>query len=387
MNPVSIITIKDKVKLYKKDEEASKIELLVFEEVGFEVVAQKDLYDIGEKVVFIQPDYSLSETSLFQDYIRPNGDEKLSKLGSNKRIRAIKFNLHRGDNQPVYSQGIVISLGETEEYLDSINVVFDIDTLAESLGITKWEATEEKTSGGIKSGSGKAFPKGLYRTDENNINNLWNKIEFPLYLIGTEKIDGSSITLFYKNGEYGICSRNLLKPLTKTKVVGKKEPSILDKIKMWFGKKIDLSVYEEVQSTNDFVKYGKPYLDKLVKFCKENNWNITLRGELNGKGLTGSGNKNNPCKNEEPNIKFYGADYYDDYMCIKHPDSTFDNIIDNLHFERCKVVFKQMFTCREDLENTCIKYFKDNLIEGIVVRDEESKFSAKIMNPEYDSKK
>jgi len=35
----------------------------------------------------------------------------------------------------------------------------------------------------------------------------------------------------------------------------------------------------------------------------------------------------------------------------------------------------------------CNQYFKHNMIEGIVVRTPDSKFSAKIMNPEYDAKK
>ena len=35
----------------------------------------------------------------------------------------------------------------------------------------------------------------------------------------------------------------------------------------------------------------------------------------------------------------------------------------------------------------CNNYFKTNMIEGIVVRTLDSKFSAKIMNLEYDSKK
>ena len=35
----------------------------------------------------------------------------------------------------------------------------------------------------------------------------------------------------------------------------------------------------------------------------------------------------------------------------------------------------------------CNNYFKDNMIEGIVVRTLDSKFSAKIMNLAYDEKK
>src|SRR6478752_1527704 len=119
IKPVEILTVKDKIQLFKGEEAANSIELIQFEENGFEVVGQKDLYKVGEKVVFIQPDYSLPETSLFESYIRPLSDPKKSKLGSNNRIRAIKFNLHKGDSNPVYSQGILLPWLEVQNYLAS----------------------------------------------------------------------------------------------------------------------------------------------------------------------------------------------------------------------------------------------------------------------------
>ncbi|MGM3357453.1 hypothetical protein, partial [Bacillus cereus group sp. BC233] len=76
-----IVTIKSKSKLYKGDLEAEKIELINLEETGFDLVSQKDLYQIGDKAVFIQPDYNLSDIILFDSFIRPNGDEKKSMLG------------------------------------------------------------------------------------------------------------------------------------------------------------------------------------------------------------------------------------------------------------------------------------------------------------------
>ena len=40
-------------------------------------------------------------------------------------------------------------------------------------------------------------------------------------------------------------------------------------------------------------------------------YNTILRGELCGKGLKGSGNINNPHKDDDPHILFYGVDYWD----------------------------------------------------------------------------
>ena len=52
-----------------------------------------------------------------------------------------------------------------------------------------------------------------------------------------------------------------------------------------------------------------------------------------------------------------------------------------------KEVFNKEFNSKEELLAECNNYFKTNMIEGIVVRTLDSKFSAKVMNFEYDSKK
>lgn len=389
MNPVEVVTIKSKKALFKGEEKALSIELVELEEVGYTLVAQIGLYQIGDKAVFIQPDYSLPDIKLFESFHRPGGDPKKSLLGSNGRIKAKKFNLHIGDGLPVYSYGILLPLIGIHDYISSTHKrSFDFtkdDDLTKLLGVTKWEEPDDRSGSGVKGGQSRPFPQGMYRTDEENINNLWNNIKYPILLVGTEKIDGSSITLYYKDGKAGICSRNLDKPLNITKIIGFRQKTFLEKLMFWTNP--DLKLYQEMESDSDFVKIGKPYLDKLVAYCKQNNQSIALRGELNGKGLKGSGNKNNPSTKLEPNIIFYGMDYYND-TTIKAPEALFDSLVTHyLGFNRCKVVFNKQFNSKEELLEECNTYFKDNLIEGIVVRTTDSSFSAKIMNLEYDSKK
>ena len=62
---VSIVTIKSTKDLFKGDEKAERIELIELEELGFNLVAGKGLYEVGDKAVYIQPDYNLSDISLF----------------------------------------------------------------------------------------------------------------------------------------------------------------------------------------------------------------------------------------------------------------------------------------------------------------------------------
>ena len=405
MNPVSIVTIKNKIPLYKGDKQANSIEVIELEEVGFELVANKTLYQIGDKAVYIQPDYCVSDIPLFESFIRPNGDESKSMLGKvgglPRRIRAKKFTLSKEPNgDPVYSNGILLPYYEVQEYLYHSNNIKHKDTyledieekLTEKLGITKYEEPDPVSKSGLRSGQTEGkFPEGLYKTDEENINNLWNHIEnkigYPITLVGTEKVDGSSITIGVtpKIPEGFICSRNLRKKLTIKKIVGQRDMTFWETIKFFFGKNIDTNIYEEVENDDDFVRYGKPYLDLLIN-SKETN--LIFRGELNGGKLKGSGNKNNPASKEKANIKFFGIDEINDYgEAEKIPYIQFKFEADYLGFTTVKEVFNKEFNSKEELLAECNNYFKTNMIEGIVVRTVDSKFSAKVMNLEYDSKK
>lgn len=396
MKPVEILTVKNKLPLWKKDEPATNIELIQLEEVGFEIVSQKDLYQIGDKAVYIQPDYCLNDISLFESFLRPNGESSKCKLGSKNRIRAIKFNFHRGDGNVIYSQGILLPYSEVQQYIlslpkkergadDTLDAIEDIGKL---LQITKWEEPEDNKGTGVKGGVSEQFPQGMYRTDEENINNLYDhifhRLGYPITLVGTEKIDGSSISIYYKDGKSGITSRNLGKPLSYTRIIGRRGRNLFEKLLFWT--KPNLNIYEQIDSDSDFVKIGKPYLEKLVEYCRKNNINLVLRGELNGQGLKGSGNKNNPSVKELPNIKFYGVDDFT-YTTAKLGEDFFDNLCKELNITRCKVIFTKTFNTKEEIIQECNNYFKDNMIEGLVLRTLDHNFSCKFMNLEYDSKK
>ena len=394
MNAVQIVTIKNKIPLFKGDEKSERIELILLEENGFELVSQKNLYQVGDKAIYIQPDYCVPYDSLlFDSFVRPNGDESKSMLGKvgglPRRIRAKKFNFHRGDGNSVYSNGILLQLSEiTKEFpfywgKDYLNY---LDKLQTDLQITKYEEPEINSGAGVKGGSSMAFPQGIIRTDEENFNNLIHHVEklLPCRLIGRQKIDGSSITLWYKDGKSGIASRNLGKPLTIKKVTGRRKKTLLETIMFW--KKPDLNIYEEVECDSDFVKYGKPYLDKLVKYCEQNKVNLVLQGELCGQGMKGSGNKNNPHSKEETDIVFFNVCKYE-HQSIRLSELTFQKICWDLDLPSSPLYFSKQFNTIEEIKQECENIFKNRLIEGIVLRDENHNFSCKYMNNEYDSKK
>lgn len=373
---IHIVTVKQKIQLYKGEEPANAIEVILLEEFGFTLVSQKSLYQVGDKAVFIEPDYNLPDNNpLFDSFTKPNGDAKRSKLGSHNRIRAIKFNLHTGDGMPVYSNGILLTYNEVFKYIPN-------STHFDQLGVYKYEAPERNQGGTGKLGASREFPQGLYKTDETNFNKVnWT---FPMHLIGQQKADGSSITLYVRDGKAGICSRNLEKPITYLKKTGFKH-GLWYKFLSYFG--YDRGVYTEVESESEFVIIGKPYLDKLVTYCTEKNISVALRGELVGQGASnGSGNKNNPHAKIDPTIYFYGADWFFD-KTERMTHENYINLVVELGFNHPTIVFNQVFETREELLKTCEEYFSQNMIEGIVVRSADGKWSSKILNLEYDSKK
>lgn len=409
MNAVQIVTIKNKIPLFKGEEKAERIELIQLEENGFELVSQKDLYQIGDKAIYIQPDYCLSDIPIFEEFIRPNGDESKSMLGKvgglPRRIRAKKFNFHRGDGNSVYSNGILLPLQEVMNYIVSSTnwkqtILHEIpENLTELLQITKYEEPENNSGHGVKGGSSMSFPEGIIRTDEENFNNVYKNLEklLPCRLIGRHKIDGSSITLWYKDGKSGIASRNLGKPLTITKVTGRRKPTLWEQFlsikinsiifsMIGFNTKIDLNIYSEVESDSDFVKYGKPYLDKLIEYCKFMEINLVLQGELCGQNMKGSGNKNNPTAKEPTDIVFFNVCRYEN-QSIKLAENDFNQISYDIKFKTPKVYFDKVFNTIEEIKQECESIFKNELIEGIVIRDENHNFSTKYMNNIYDSKK
>lgn len=391
---VQIVTIKDIEKLFKNGEEATNIELITFEENGFEVVSQKGLYEIGDSAVYIQPDSCVPNNDLFKSFVEPNGDISKSKLGKIEgipaRVRAIKFNFTKESSvDKVFSNGILLPESEVLDYLrkkvKNYCIFIEDYDLEKELGIYKYEEPEVFDKG-PRRGKTLGFPTGIYKTDEENINNVWDKIQFPIELVGTVKADGSSITIGFTGKDGGfICSRNLRLPLEVKEKVGTRKKTLLEKLMFW--KRVDLNIYENKPNTsNAFVAIGLPYLETLMSEGLEG---FVLRGELCGEGVSkGSGNKNNKNAKEKPNIKFFGVDRVDSNGIARKMEYVkYGAIVDTYKFPIVEEVFNKTFNSKEELVKECEEYFKKNLVEGIVVRTLDSKFSAKFMNNEYDSKK
>ncbi len=409
---VNIVTIKELKTLYKNGEPANAIELALCEEHSFDIVVQKGLYTIGSKAVYVQPDYCLpllNETdepnslaqNLFSDFTYPNNGEQKTKLGKHGRIRAIKFNFQvENSSDPIYSMGIMLPLTLVYDLM-KIESLDGIDNLDEFFQVTKYEEPETGHSGLCKG----PLPSGMYKTDETNIKNV-TRTEYPVTLTGGLKVDGSSITLYYKNDqEKGICSRQLEKKLEQKMVSHytdengnnvRRHYDLESRTKGWMNEGTNefLTTIPETygvvekEMQDSFVDLGLPVLNKLEQYCKDNNRQLVLRGELCGTGLKGSGNALNPHAKMKQQILFYGIDDYSSGVTKKVSLTEFYTITSELGLSVCDVIFKdKVFNTYDEIKEACEAYFKDNVVEGIVLRNESCSFSVKYMNNYYDSRK
>ena len=394
MKSTQIVTISKKIPVYTKTgEKAEKIEVVKFEEFDFHVIAQKNLYEIGNKAVFILPDYCVSDIKLFENFIAPDGDEKKSYLGKidgkPRRIRAKKFNMSfdKDNFYPIYSNGILLPIKEVISYFGNNYDIFN-SNLEFDLGIKKYEEPED-----FKLGERKKFPEGIYKTDEDNFKVNYMNLKYPSNVYITEKVDGSSITIGITpdRPEGFICSRNLEKPISVKKIVGQRNKTFKEKLMFWT--EPDLNIYEEQINDDSFIKYGLPILTKL----HENGYtNIILRGELAGRDCKGSGNKINPYSKLSNQVYIFGVDKWDENMKMAVRQEPFEVVTHCAKLGLIPAYSYGVFKAesKEGLEKYCNKIFqeeadKGRIIEGLVLRvfDKNYQFSSKYMNDEYDSKK
>jgi len=82
--------------------------------------------------------------------------------------------------------------------------------VSELLGIAKYEApVPAQLSGEVKG----VFPSWIQKTDQERVQNLTEQFDYWLAEAHawevTEKLDGSSMTVYLRDAEFGVCSRNL----------------------------------------------------------------------------------------------------------------------------------------------------------------------------------
>jgi RNA ligase (TIGR02306 family) len=168
---------------------------------GWTVVTKKGEYAAGDLAVYCEID-SFIPTPIAPYLTKPGHYAKTFEGVEGERLRTVKL---RGQ----LSQGLLLP------YATCGKICAEGEDVSELLGIVKYEAPVPAELAGEVKGM---FPSVIPKTDQERVQNL--KVELAEWLTNdelhwevTEKLEGSSMTVYMRDGEVGVCSRNLdLKP-------------------------------------------------------------------------------------------------------------------------------------------------------------------------------
>lgn len=169
---------------------------------GWPVVIRKDEYKVGDVAIYLEIDsWVPHELAPFLS----KGQEPREYNGvKGERLRTVKL---RGQ----ISQGLLLPIQMYNDYLGlEVSVFPPVGTdLTDALEIHKWEPPIPAQLQGMMKGN---FPHFIPKTDQERCQNLRKDIfethKDETYEV-TTKLDGSSMTVYVKNGEVGVCSRNI----------------------------------------------------------------------------------------------------------------------------------------------------------------------------------
>lgn len=196
---------------------------------GWQVVTRKGEFEVGELVIFIEVDSWVPHD--LAPFLSKGKEPREYEGIKGEKLRTIKL---RG----TLSQGLIIKLVPDilNKFAEYVNVknrssprwvltlpvlpghgwyierenypeLREID-LSEALGIKKWEAPIPAQLAGKVRGN---FPGFIRKTDQERVQTIFNKVlaDTSARYEVTTKLNGSSFTAYHRDGQVGVCSRNL----------------------------------------------------------------------------------------------------------------------------------------------------------------------------------
>lgn len=300
---------------------------------GWKVVVKKGEYKVNDLAVYYEIDSFLPIKPEFE-FLRKSS---FKKMGQHEgfRLKTIKL---RGQ----LSQGLLTPIPE------GILNPKEGDDLTEALDIQKYEPPiPAQLAGKIKG----TFPSFIPKTDEIRIQNFQAEVGFSpagerVYI--TEKLDGTSFTCYYKDGEFGVCGRNW--ELTET---------------------ADNSLWHMAKLLN--------LKQKLTNYGK----NIALQGELIGNGING-----NLYNLREHKLYFFTG--YDIDNKQRMPFDMLEWILFRFDLQMVPVIDSNTILPQGDIIDYMLlsaeaesKINPEVGCEGIVVRGLKKEFSFKAISNQY----
>jgi len=168
---------------------------------GWTVVIKKGEFRIGDLAIYCEID-SWIPTGL-APFLSKGKEPREYEGVRGERLRTVKL---RGQ----LSQGLLIPLTEINKFFNVPPHFSEDEDVSEVLNIKKWEMQVPAQLAGQVKGN---FPSLIPKTDQERVQNLVKEIagaaergaEFEV----TEKLEGSSMTCYVIDCEFGVCSRNL----------------------------------------------------------------------------------------------------------------------------------------------------------------------------------
>ena len=165
---------------------------------GWKVVVKKGEFAVGDRAVYCEID-SWIPTKI-ASFLSKGKEPREFEGIRGERLRTVKL---RGQ----LSQGLLLNL---DDVIPQTNSFVEGEDVSELLGIVKWEMPMNAQLAGMAKGN---FPSEIPKTDQERAQNLVAEIraaaESGTEYEGTEKLEGSSMTVYLIDGEFGVCSRNL----------------------------------------------------------------------------------------------------------------------------------------------------------------------------------
>jgi RNA ligase (TIGR02306 family) len=326
---------------------------------GWWCVTKKNELKVNDLCVYFEVDSFLPVRPEFE-FLRKACFKSTKHLGDGFRLKTVKL---RGQ----ISQGLVLPMStfdgwiwnnKRDEYIvrSSDNIAYDMyipvdvgDDLTNLIGVQKWEAPISPQLAGVAKGN---FPTFIRKTDQERIQNCYSdlvKTHKDVAFEATLKLDGSSMTVYFNDGQFGVCSRNLELKETEDNTFWK------------VARKLNLEAAMR--------SYGK---------------NIALQGELMGPGVQG----NREALKEH---NFYLFDVWNiDEQCYKSSIEKHDVWVDlydhgttisRVPFLGVKVPLT--VSLEELIAESDIKSVNHHVAEGIVYRTMDGSVSFKVINNKF----
>jgi RNA ligase (TIGR02306 family) len=194
-----------KISQVKSIKDADKI--CAYRVDGWWVVDAIEKYKVDDLVVYAEPD-SWIPTEL-ASFLSKGREPRVFDGISGERLRTARL---RGQlSQGLLLAGVNVQLTlEITTPANGTKRFAEGEDVSEFLGIVKYEPPIDAQLAGLVKGP---FPSRIPKTDQERVQNLVAEIiaasSSNLKFEVTEKLEGSSMTVYSIDGEFGVCSRNL----------------------------------------------------------------------------------------------------------------------------------------------------------------------------------